>query len=513
VEATETVTATETVEATETVTATGTVTATPTMTATGTVTATPTETVAATPTRTAVATPTVMATSEATPSESVIAGTVFTPTGEMTATATLLNTEGDEVGTARLTAVEVGADALPAVLVQVEVEAFAAAESSLHALHIHEIGECEAPDFESAGDHFNPTDSSHGFLNPKGPHAGDLPMIRIEEDGSATYEWITALVSLTEGETNLLDEDGSALVIHAGLDDYLTDPSGHSGDPLACGVIEAEGEAVTPMPEGTPQSTPSADGTPTPQAEDDAEAAVMAGMSDAEGVNILTSTLTEYIVVNQEGDTLGQIDNVLVDMETGELYYVIIEYGGFLDIGEQTIAIPLSALQWGDDEDLLLTVGDEQFENFPEISSDWPLEADTDWAADVQSFWQQVGVEAETPGAVVRTVDLVGTEVAGFDESGATVSDFVLDLAQNSARYVLLDLGEESLLAVPWSAIMIQEGTLALDEQLDVELLQEAPGFNRDTPGLLTESDWDEELRTFWDDAGYEIEQAVEGDE
>jgi Cu-Zn family superoxide dismutase len=115
-----------------------------------------------------------------------------------------------------------------------------------HGLHIHETGECTAPDFSSAGGHFNPTDAEHGLLQPDGPHAGDLPNIWIEADGSADYTVTTNLITLEPGDgqrpaqmgdRSLFDSDGSAVVLHAGPDDYITDPAGDSGDRLACGVI------------------------------------------------------------------------------------------------------------------------------------------------------------------------------------------------------------------------------------------------------------------------------------
>ena len=106
-----------------------------------------------------------------------------------------------------------------------------------HGFHIHETGRCKAPSFESAGGHFNPTGRQHGFDNPEGPHAGDLRNLQVARDGSAVVSTTDSLVTLREGETALLDADRSALVIHADPDDYVSQPSGNSGDRIACGVI------------------------------------------------------------------------------------------------------------------------------------------------------------------------------------------------------------------------------------------------------------------------------------
>lgn len=107
-----------------------------------------------------------------------------------------------------------------------------------HGLHIHERGVCEPPSFESAGDHFAPEDRSHGSEAEGGPHAGDLPNLTVGEHRTGRLGTQSTLVTLGEGDNSLLDDDGSALVIHARADDYRTQPSGGSGDRIACGVIQ-----------------------------------------------------------------------------------------------------------------------------------------------------------------------------------------------------------------------------------------------------------------------------------
>jgi Cu-Zn family superoxide dismutase len=109
----------------------------------------------------------------------------------------------------------------------------------IHGFHIHEKGSCDTPDFSGAGDHFNPRKKKHGFLDPKGPHAGDLPNIAVKEDGTVEDTIVTRLLTLKKGADNsLLVPGGKSAVIHKAADDYLTDPAGHSGGRIACGVIE-----------------------------------------------------------------------------------------------------------------------------------------------------------------------------------------------------------------------------------------------------------------------------------
>jgi Cu-Zn family superoxide dismutase len=104
-----------------------------------------------------------------------------------------------------------------------------------HAIHLHMTGLCEPP-FESAGGHWNPTNRQHGTENPQGPHLGDMPNITVSPDSSVSISVMTPGGSV-RGGTPLLDEDGAAVVIHAGPDDYKTDPSGDSGGRIACGTV------------------------------------------------------------------------------------------------------------------------------------------------------------------------------------------------------------------------------------------------------------------------------------
>ena len=105
----------------------------------------------------------------------------------------------------------------------------------IHGIHVHAVGRCDGPKFTSAGPHWNPAGHKHGFNAPGGPHAGDLPNVTVSANGV-----LQEAVSLPQASfATLLDGDGAALVIHAGPDDYATDPSGNSGDRIACAVISA----------------------------------------------------------------------------------------------------------------------------------------------------------------------------------------------------------------------------------------------------------------------------------
>ena len=108
-----------------------------------------------------------------------------------------------------------------------------------HAMHFHETGKCDAPDFKSSGGHYNPEGVSHGFKVSDGPHAGDMMNVIAAEDGSGTFIVINERVSINgdHGLPTLLDADGTALILHAGQDDYQSQPSGAAGPRIGCAVV------------------------------------------------------------------------------------------------------------------------------------------------------------------------------------------------------------------------------------------------------------------------------------
>lgn len=145
-----------------------------------------------------------------------------------TANVRLVGRDGDPAGTATLTLMPVG--------VLVELDAEGLPPDAWVAVHIHEKGACDpAGGHESAGEHFNPADTPHGFAVAGGPHAGDMPNVHTNAEGRARAQIFNPLI-LLDGSENAVR--GRALILHAGADDYATQPSGGAGDRLACGTID-----------------------------------------------------------------------------------------------------------------------------------------------------------------------------------------------------------------------------------------------------------------------------------
>lgn len=152
------------------------------------------------------------------------------PTTAPSAKATLVDSENKDIGTVTFTQASKG------VLIRIKASGLT---PGVHGMHIHATGECTHADhFTKAGSHLGSKDETHGLLSPH-PHAGDLPNIIAAKDGTAEAEIFTTWVSLNGqgGLPALRDKDGAALIIHAKADDYATQPTGNSGDRIACGVI------------------------------------------------------------------------------------------------------------------------------------------------------------------------------------------------------------------------------------------------------------------------------------
>lgn len=157
--------------------------------------------------------------------------TAFAHAASQSAHAKIVNAQGTEVGSAKISSTADG------VKVAVKVSQLTPGE---HGIHIHTAGKCEGPAFASAGGHFNPTSAHHGINNTQEPHPhlGDLPNLVVASDGKGSATFVVKDVTLGDGSNSLFHEGGTSLVIHAKADDLMSDPSGNSGDRVACGVIE-----------------------------------------------------------------------------------------------------------------------------------------------------------------------------------------------------------------------------------------------------------------------------------
>ena len=135
---------------------------------------------------------------------------------------------GNSVGTAELSSASQG------VNIKLDLKGLPA---GVHGIHVHTVAKCEGPAFTTAGGHLNPDMKHHGLENPDGPHAGDMPNVTVAADGTAKATVVAPGVTMGDDPHSIFSNGGTALVIHAMVDDQKSDPAGMAGARIACGTI------------------------------------------------------------------------------------------------------------------------------------------------------------------------------------------------------------------------------------------------------------------------------------
>lgn len=147
-------------------------------------------------------------------------------------TVTMKNQAGEEIGTVTLSETRAG------VLLTLDLQGLE--PNGEQAIHIHETALCEG-NFSSAGGHYNPTGNAHGMKHPEGQHAGDMPNLKPDDKGAIETKILNRKITLEmenfEDRATVYDADGSAIIIHEGADDHMSQPSGAAGSRVACGIV------------------------------------------------------------------------------------------------------------------------------------------------------------------------------------------------------------------------------------------------------------------------------------
>lgn len=313
-----------------------------------------------------------------------------------------------------------------------------------------------------------------------------------------TTELMTETIVMTE--TRVISET-----------DVMTETEGVVDTEVTTGTGEIEGSEVMTDTEGNVEDS-----------SDELRVSPMrtTGVSDATGQLVYATSLTGADFVNQDGGVSGNVEDFLVDVSTGNILFGLIEYGGFLDIGDTNLVMPMSAFQWGNDQ-LILNFDEQELTNFPGVDENWPNLEDPAWDDDVTGFWRDIGIDFdldfnETNSANVMWLsDMTSFGLMDIGDGPGTIQDVLVDLENSRIKYILFDYGigavGDDAYIIPYSALDIQnmgENEIAFDANIDQAMLQEAPRFDRALypAGETLTADFATEVDNFWVERGFEID-------
>jgi hypothetical protein len=287
----------------------------------------------------------------------------------------------------------------------------------------------------------------------------------------------------------------------------------------------AEGEAVEG---GT--VPPAVEATETVTGTDAASAGTLGGVAGVPaGTFVRGQTLLDWNFKNVDGEVSGEIQDYFFDMNTGRIPFVMIEYGGVLDLGDKDVAVPLSAFRWGSEDELILNFDEQALESFPDVGNDWPNWADPAWDDEVNGFWNNLGIDPgpnldeAAGGTLVRASDLTGFTMVDLGVGSGAIQDVIVNLAEGQVRYVLAGFGTDAAASpgaspgttqnafiLPLEVFNLQ-GTeaglgseLMFDANVTEEMLRTAPRWDPllyDQTGIYG-SDWEEQIRGYWQGFG-----------
>jgi len=269
---------------------------------------------------------------------------------------------------------------------------------------------------------------------------------------------------------------------------------------------------TTPQPSATAQSSEGQLLTGTAPV---AVGTIFTGVTDAQGKTILASTLLDSKFLTSDGDVSGELEDLVVDVQSSQLLYLLLKYGGVLDAGETTVAVPLNALSLKQDGTFLLNIPPEHLQQFPKLEDDWPQAGSPNWDSDVRKFWDgegfNVGFDPSVSGNAIRRIaSWTGAPLNDIGLGAGTAKDVIVALDQGRVPYVLVSFanapdvngtaGDNNWYAVPLTAFDPQNPQLALRSDVNASTFEGAPRFNRDSLGQnpFLPTNYDQDWQTFW---------------
>jgi len=285
--------------------------------------------------------------------------------------------------------------------------------------------------------------------------------------------------------------------------------------PTATAVVRNTSEVsatATPQPTKTAQASEGQLLTGTAPV---AMGTIFTGVTDAQGKTILASTLLDSKFLTSDGKVSGELEDLVVDMQSSQLLYLLLKYGGVLNAGETTVAVPLNALSLKQDGTFLLNIPPEHLQQFPKLEDDWPKAGSPNWDSDVRNFWDKegfpVGFDPSVSGTSIRRIaSWTGAPLDDIGLGAGTAKDAIVALDQGRVPYVLVSFadapavggtaGDNNWYAVPLTAFDPQNPQLALPSDVNASTFEGAPRFNRDSLGQnpFLPANYDQDWQVFW---------------
>lgn len=244
------------------------------------------------------------------------------------------------------------------------------------------------------------------------------------------------------------------------------------------------------------------------------------GVANAEGALATASQLLDYDFDNIDGEVSGEIEDLLIDTATGRVLFATLEYGGFLDIGDTELPVPLSAFTWHAENGLVLNFNEEVLQNMPDVGENWPNAQDAAWDDELNQFWGDLGFDTgeditEASNTIVRASTINGYPIADLGVGAGAVNDLIIDLGTSQVKYAVVSYGAATVadewILVPFSAFDANAfgDEFAYSTGIDLATLDEAPRVDRDLLYSTTpiDSTLDDQIDTFWDERGFEVER------
>jgi hypothetical protein len=263
----------------------------------------------------------------------------------------------------------------------------------------------------------------------------------------------------------------------------------------------------------------------TADSADAADSAAMMGVTGAQAQQYVRgSTLLDYDFENLNGDVSGDLEDLLIDLNTGRVLFASIEYGGVLDLGDKDIVVPLNAFTVGEEGELVLNIDEASLESYPDVGNDWPDLADPAWDDDVNTYWNDTGIDvgegyAEASSGVGWASDIIGHNIADLGVGAGSILDILVNLGTGQAPYVIVDYGgglDTDPYIIPVAAFEVTDwdNEFAYGADFTPDLLESAPRFDMETypDGTALDPTFGESVESAWNDLGFSNDLNNDGD-